>query len=161
MEKDFLSHKYLSDNERYADLINGFLFHGKQLVLPENLMEMVESDSTYHELADDAFDVISAFTNTVELTNKQKFHVKENKYDMCKAIKELIEDGRMEGRTQGYNNMKINLIYKKIQKGKTLDRIADEMECEIDEIRPLYDLVKAAGKDCDLEEICKRVSAGL
>ena len=40
MEKDFLQKRYLSDNERYADLINGFLFAGRQVVLAGHLTEL-------------------------------------------------------------------------------------------------------------------------
>lgn len=40
MEKDLLQKRYLSDNERYADLINGFLFAGSRIVTAEHLTEM-------------------------------------------------------------------------------------------------------------------------
>lgn len=40
MEKDTLQKRYLSDNERYADLINGFLFAGRQVVSASQLTEM-------------------------------------------------------------------------------------------------------------------------
>ncbi|MBD5465092.1 MAG: transposase [Lachnospiraceae bacterium] len=40
MEKDLLQKRYLSDNERYADLINGFLFAGSQIVTAEHLTEL-------------------------------------------------------------------------------------------------------------------------
>jgi len=39
MEKDLLQKKYLSDDERYADLINGLLFNGKQQVKASDLQE--------------------------------------------------------------------------------------------------------------------------
>lgn len=40
MEKDSLQKPDLSDNERYADLINGFLFAGRQVVSASQLTEM-------------------------------------------------------------------------------------------------------------------------
>ena len=40
MEKDLLQKRYLSDNERYADLINGFLFAGRQVVSAGHLAEL-------------------------------------------------------------------------------------------------------------------------
>lgn len=40
MEKDMLLQQYLSDNVRYADLINGFGFAGKQVVSADDLTEM-------------------------------------------------------------------------------------------------------------------------
>lgn len=39
MEKDLLQKKYLSDDERYADLINGLLFNGKQQIKASDLQE--------------------------------------------------------------------------------------------------------------------------
>lgn len=29
--------RWLADNERFADLFNGFMFHGKQIIKPEDL----------------------------------------------------------------------------------------------------------------------------
>ena len=38
-KKDVKRKSYLSDNNRAADLINGFLFQGKQVVKPEDVSE--------------------------------------------------------------------------------------------------------------------------
>ncbi len=40
MQKDLTNKKCLSDNERYADLINGLLLDGQQKVLPGDLQDM-------------------------------------------------------------------------------------------------------------------------
>lgn len=40
MEKDMTKKRCLSDNRRYADLINGFIFQGKQVVREEDLTEL-------------------------------------------------------------------------------------------------------------------------
>ncbi|MED9903089.1 MAG: transposase [Lachnospiraceae bacterium] len=40
MEKDFLLKRYLADNERYADLLNGIGFAGKQIVTADDLQEL-------------------------------------------------------------------------------------------------------------------------
>lgn len=40
MEKDFLLKRYLADNERYADLLNGFGFAGEQIVTADDLQEL-------------------------------------------------------------------------------------------------------------------------
>ena len=39
MYRDLVSKRYLSDNERYADLVNGVGFEGQQFVKAEDLME--------------------------------------------------------------------------------------------------------------------------
>ena len=40
MEKDVAQFRFLSDNERYADLINGAVFGGRQVVRGTDLQEM-------------------------------------------------------------------------------------------------------------------------
>lgn len=40
MDKDTVNRRYLSDNRRYADLINGFVFHGEQAIHPDALTDM-------------------------------------------------------------------------------------------------------------------------
>lgn len=41
MEKDSLLKNYLSDDQRFADLMNGFIFHGEQVIKPQDLQELV------------------------------------------------------------------------------------------------------------------------
>ena len=40
MEHDLIAARYLSDNERFADLINGYGFGGEQIIAAEDLSEM-------------------------------------------------------------------------------------------------------------------------
>lgn len=40
MEHDMIAARYLSDNERFADLLNGYGFEGRQIISPEDLDEM-------------------------------------------------------------------------------------------------------------------------
>ena len=40
MGKDLIQKRYLGDNRRYADLINGYMFNGEQVVLAKDLTEM-------------------------------------------------------------------------------------------------------------------------
>lgn len=64
----------------------------------EKLKELVESDPAYQDLAEDAYDVIVEYVNAWELLEqKDKVRGKDGKLNMCKALKELIADGRTEG----------------------------------------------------------------
>ena len=45
--QDIVLQRYLSDNERYADLINGILFEGEQKVRASDLNE-IDSQSFAH-----------------------------------------------------------------------------------------------------------------
>ena len=40
MEHDLITARYLSDNERYADLLNGYGFGGAQIISAEDLSEL-------------------------------------------------------------------------------------------------------------------------
>ena len=64
---------------------------------------------------------------------------------MCKAIEEMRaqerEEGRMEGRLEGRQEQLLTLISKKMEKGKSLEQIADEIEETVEAILPLYEKV--------------------
>lgn len=73
------------------------------------LKELVEKDAAYQELDEDAYDMAVAYTHAEELVAAKKFYKKEGKVNMCKALKELIEDGRNKGleRANSLNQMLI------------------------------------------------------
>ncbi len=47
MNTDTVLKRYLSDNTRYADLINGMVFHGRQVVTPQDLSPWDSQSTTY------------------------------------------------------------------------------------------------------------------
>ena len=66
------------------------------------LIELVENDDYYKNMEEDAFEVAAHYTNAQELIeNGDNYSGKDGKVDMCRAIKELIADGKAEGITQG------------------------------------------------------------
>lgn len=66
------------------------------------LEKLVESDEYYSNMEEDAYDIVVNYTNASELVEAKDYYTgKDGKVDMCKAIKELIEDGREEGRIKG------------------------------------------------------------
>lgn len=70
--------------------------------------------------------------------------------------KTVREEGLSQGISLGIthgNNLKIiNLILKKVNKGKNIDIIADEIEEDVDDIRLIYDTIIANPKK-NAEEI--------
>lgn len=67
------------------------------------LIRLVENDDYYKNMEEDAFEVAAHYTNAQELieTGDNYYTGKDGKIDMCRAIKELIADGKAEGITQG------------------------------------------------------------
>ena len=75
------------------------------------LLKLVNSEPYYREMDEDAFEVVSMYTNSKELVGMQAYEVNGGKKDVCKAIRDLMEDSRLvgqqEGRKQGIEQNKI------------------------------------------------------
>ena len=56
-----------------------------------------KTDEHYKNMEEDAFDVAVQYTNATELIEAKEYYEKEGVVDMCKALTELIEDGKQEG----------------------------------------------------------------
>lgn len=63
----------------------------------KKLLELVENDVYYKEMDDDAYDVVTKYTNSKELVRAKEYSTKGGKNDVCKAIKDLMSDSREEG----------------------------------------------------------------
>ena len=44
-EKNAVTHEYFEDPERFADLVNGYVYHGQQVVKAQNVLEQEEAIS--------------------------------------------------------------------------------------------------------------------
>ncbi len=67
----------------------------------KKLRELVLKDAVYQEMDEDAYDMAATYANAEELLAVKKYHEKDGKVNMCKAIKEMLEDERREGKTEG------------------------------------------------------------
>lgn len=118
-EENATSIEYFRDFRRVADLINGVIFHGKQIVRECDLQEQ---KPVLHDVTKKN-DKVSAIENTPDLAVmagirnlqliKQKIQTEGGGFDMCKAIKEMLrvsrqegeQEGRQEGRLEGQDEM--------------------------------------------------------
>lgn len=110
-EENATSIEYFRDFRRVADLINGVIFHGKQIVRECDLQEQ---NPVLHDVTKKN-DKVSAIENTPDLSVmagirnlqliKQKIQTEGGGFDMCKAIKEMLRDSRQEGRQEGQDEM--------------------------------------------------------
>ena len=84
---------------------------------------------------------------------------------MENAKREWYNDGVEEGRAEGYSSgiaegavhHLVASVVKKVQKNKTLDQIADELEESIEIIQPMYDIVKKYAPEYDVDAITTEV----
>lgn len=75
--------------------------------------------SEYENLAEDTFDLLSVVTNAKELMDiKEKSKNETGGINMCKAIQELINQGRAEGRMMGWNAGQSDGLSKGLSKGR-------------------------------------------
>lgn len=65
------------------------------------LLELVQEDESFQQMEEDAYEVVTKYVKADELIQVKEEYRKDGKVDMCQALKELIEDGRMEGREEG------------------------------------------------------------
>jgi len=108
----------------------------------DKLKELVEHDGTYQELEEDAYDMIATYTKAEEFIAIKDKYRKKGRVNMCQALKELIEEGRLAGIEQGAEQTLFRIIYKKVKKNYTLDMIANDLEEEVEVIRPIYEKAK-------------------
>ena len=76
---------------------------------------------------------------------------------MENAKREWYNDGVEEGRAEGTVRYLVTSVIKKVQKNKTLDQIADELEESIEIIQPIYDIVKKHAPEYDVDAITTEV----
>ena len=65
------------------------------------LSALVNNDSYYQSMEEDAFDLAVSYTNATELIKMKDYYRKDGKVNMCTAITKLIADGREEGIREG------------------------------------------------------------
>lgn len=112
----------------------------------EALLKLVENDDSYKHMEEDAFEIIATYTNSKELRKQmekmQQESKKEEEMDMCKAIKDLMEDsraeglamGREEGREAGLIEGIRKMTEKMLQRGDDIEAIIELTELTKEEI---------------------------
>ena len=99
------------------------------------LYRLVKSDAAYQTIDQEAFQVMSNYTHADQLIKQTEEHEEGERYNMCKAIDDLIEDGRIEGRMEGRMEGRVELIEKMLGKGKSAEDIADLCDLELEEVQ--------------------------
>ncbi len=68
-----------------------------------------------------------------------------------------IKEGYSSGISKGDVGRLVNSIIKKLQKNKSLEQIADELEESVETIQPIYDIVKKHAPEYDADTITTEV----
>ena len=71
--------------------------------------------------------------------------------------KQGLKQGLEQGLEQGTLIERIRQITKKVNKGKSLDQIADEMEIDSADLKPLWEAVLSEAPDYDEKKIMEKI----
>ena len=97
------------------------------------LAQLVEKDTYYQHMEEDAFDVVVNYANATELVKAKDDYGKDGKVDMCTAIREMMADSREEGMQTGFDEKGIQVFINAVNRGmseadaKAIAEISDEL----------------------------------
>ena len=104
----------------------------------KKLRQYVEDNQDFFKSVDvDTGMVISSFINSNRIMNEMKNQNEGGRVNMCKAMEDWAAEERAEGKLEGEENKLVELIRKKMVKGKDIATIADEVEETEDVVRKL------------------------
>lgn len=97
--------------------------------------------------------ILDTTGHVMDKLDKNKDDEEEN--GMCRAIEELIADGRAEGKIEGKIETKIEQICKKLRKNKTAEVIADELEEDLSFVQKVVDIAAVFAPEFLVEDVYK------
>lgn len=95
----------------------------------EKFREYIVNNKECRHLDSETVQFIGRITKSAELLQGEIGMKEEGDIDMCRAITEMIEEGRTEGRTE--------LILKMLKKGISCEEVSDIAEVSIEQIKQL------------------------
>ena len=117
----------------------------------EKNFEYIAKNYADNYLSIDFIEMIGKMTGTKELikiVNNERERKVVN-VEMWSAMKQFLEGGKQE--------QIIEIIIKKVKKGKELSTIASEIEEEEQDVKSLYDAVVAEAPDYNMDKIKSRL----
>lgn len=106
------------------------------------LRKLVQGDSTYQNMDEDAYDMAVAYTDASELIAVKEINRKDGKVNMCKALTELIEEGREEGRQEGIRGMILDNLEQGILKEQIVEKLCRYFGMNSDRAQEYVEKVK-------------------
>ncbi|MGN0436208.1 MAG: transposase, partial [Wujia sp.] len=98
------------------------------------MQKLLERDESFRNVDRKAANVMRVCTGLkVELEEENEVT------DMCKAWEDMMADCRMEGREEGRECLLAELVIKKIQRGKSVTEIADEVEETVEVVQKIIE----------------------
>ena len=105
----------------------------------EKLKELVEHDPAYQSMEEDAFDLAVHYTASKELVQVKDYYTKGGSVDMCRALTELIEQGRAEGKAEALRALVETCREFGVTYEDALERIMDKLSMSEEEAEACLD----------------------
>lgn len=91
------------------------------------------------QLEEDAYDVIAELTSAGNLKKlRDKYKTEGGRLDMCKAIDDMVRDGRREGKREGERKKAKKVARNMFQRGATLEDTAAICEEKLELVETWY-----------------------
>ena len=103
------------------------------------LKELVERDEYYKSMEEDAFDVAVQYTNATELIEAKEYYEKGGSVNMCQALTELIEDGRMEGRMEGIEAFVLDNLEERVSEERIIEKLQRRFGLKEEEAKAYFE----------------------
>lgn len=148
--------KAASEEERKQEL-----YHWAKLIAATSWEElrMEAKGNPYREAAVNEMDKINQSETERYLYLRREMAISDEKSRLISAENKGREEGMQVGQQDGESIKLIILIKKKCQKGKKLEKIAEELEEDVAEIRPIVETVLSHMEE-SAEEILDRIKKG-
>ena len=149
------------------------LYHGEEKWDgPRSLADMVEfaeGEDYFRQLFNDyplrlycvneAMTVLLKLPSAWEKRNEFVSNIGDREeFDMCLAVREWEAEAKRIGRSQGESIKLIELVCRKIRKGKTSETIAEELEESLENVERICATVSKCGLEADAMEIYEQIS---
>ena len=125
---------------------------GNRKGLPEELKKLLDYFKT--GIPTDAY--TESLQEDVE-KNRRDDEWRDNYMTFEMIMEEKKQEGETIGKIKGESYMLISQVIRKIQKGKSMEKTAEELEEDVTKIAPIYEAVKESAPEYDVEEIYRKV----
>ena len=126
----------LEETERFSEDLQVILTMLKYRKDKDGLRNYVNENKKFFQKVDhETSQAMKAFLNMKHIPGETEN--KEETINMCKAIQEMYDDGVRDGMQQGRDDLLKEKVKRKLQKQKSLEQIADELEEDVNVIRKI------------------------
>lgn len=108
----------------------------------KEMEEYIKNNDFFKKMDEDTYDALGAMLNAEKQFEKMKKKDEGGKVNMCPALQEIWDEGRDLGVVEGEFQKLKEQVGKKLQKGLSIEAIADMLEESVEVITKLVEEIK-------------------